>query len=82
MIYIFNRSWVNTRLQQYITNLHTNSTHNTEKGKLGSERKIGKCESCPVFANYTLTFALQVRKKHGKPSVRVGNTITSINDSQ
>jgi hypothetical protein len=24
-----------------------------------------------VFASYTLAFALQLRKKHGKPSVRV-----------
>jgi hypothetical protein len=30
-IYIYiNRSWVDTRWQQYITHLHTNSTHNTE----------------------------------------------------
>jgi hypothetical protein len=38
MIYIFNRNWVDTRCQQYITHLHTlhtNNTHNTEKGKLG-----------------------------------------------
>jgi len=26
---------------------------------------------CPVFASYTLAFALQLRKKHGKTSVRV-----------
>jgi hypothetical protein len=39
--------------------------NNTEKGK------IGKCGPCPVFANYTLTFALQLRKKHGKTSVKV-----------
>jgi hypothetical protein len=64
-IYIFNRSWVDTRWQQYITHLHTNSTHNTEKGK------FGKCGPCPVFTSYTLAFALQLRKKHGKPSVRV-----------
>jgi len=25
---------------------------------------------CPVFASYTLAFALQLRKKHGKTSVR------------
>jgi hypothetical protein len=25
----------------------------------------------PVFANYILAFALQLRKKHGKTSVRV-----------
>jgi hypothetical protein len=26
---------------------------------------------CPVFVSYTLAFALQLRKNHGKPSVRV-----------
>jgi hypothetical protein len=35
------------------------------------KKKIGKCGPCPVFASYTLAFALQLRKKHGKPSVRV-----------
>jgi hypothetical protein len=35
------------------------------------KRKIGKCRPCPVFASYTLAFALQLRKKHGKTSVRV-----------
>jgi hypothetical protein len=35
-IYIYNRNWVDTRWQQYIKHLHTNNTHNTEKGKLGS----------------------------------------------
>ena len=28
------------------------------------------CGPCPVFASYTLAFALELRKKHGKPSVR------------
>jgi hypothetical protein len=39
--------------------------HNNKKKKLGS------AESCPVFASYTLAFALQLRKKHGKALVRV-----------
>jgi hypothetical protein len=30
-----------------------------------------ECGLCPAFASYTLAFALQLRKKHGKPSVRV-----------
>jgi len=30
-----------------------------------------ECGPCPVFASYTLAFALQLRKKHGKTSVRV-----------
>ena len=30
-----------------------------------------ECGLCPVFTSYTLAFALQLRKKHGKTSVRV-----------
>ena len=30
-----------------------------------------ECRPCPVFAGYTLAFALQLRKKQGKTSVRV-----------
>jgi len=30
-----------------------------------------ECGPCPVFASYTLAFALQLREKHGKTSVRV-----------
>ena len=26
------------------------------------------CGPCPIFASYTLAFALQLRKKHGKPA--------------
>jgi hypothetical protein len=46
-------------------------TQNTENGAYITKRKIGKCGTCPVFASYTLAFALQLRKKHGKTSVRV-----------
>jgi len=30
-----------------------------------------ECGQCPVFASYTLAFALQLRKKHGISSFRV-----------
>jgi hypothetical protein len=29
---------------------------------------------CPVFASFSLAFALQLRKKHGKTSVRLRKT--------
>jgi hypothetical protein len=32
---------------------------------------LEECGPCPVFAGFTLAFALQLRKKHGKTSVRV-----------
>jgi hypothetical protein len=64
---------VDTRWQQYSTHLHINSTQNIENGTYITikRKKIGKCGPCPVFASYTLAFALQLRKKQGKTSVRV-----------
>jgi hypothetical protein len=35
---------------------------------------LEKCGPCPVFASFTLAFALQLRKKHGKTSVNVRKT--------
>jgi hypothetical protein len=37
-----------------------------------------ECWPCPVFANYILAFALQLKEKHGKTSVRVAEEIQSI----
>jgi len=39
----------------------------TQSGQTNWEKR----GPCPVFASYTLTFALQLRKKHGETSVRV-----------
>jgi RNase P subunit RPR2 len=75
--YIFNCHWVDAQWQQYSTHVHTNSAQNTENGTyitIKIKVKIGKCGPCPVFASYTLVFALQLRKKHGKTSVRVVET--------
>jgi len=35
---------------------------------------LEECGPWPVFASFTLAFALELRKKHGKPSVRVQYT--------
>jgi hypothetical protein len=35
---------------------------------------VEECGPCPVFASFTLAFALQLRKKHIKASVRVRKT--------
>ena len=41
-----------------------------------------ECGPCLVFARCTLAFALQLRKKHGKPSVRVaGEYMSSVAES-
>ena len=62
------------------THLHTNSTWNntitTEQHKITTN--VEECEPCPVFASFTLAFALQLRKKHGKPSVRLRKTSVRV----
>ena len=37
-----------------------------------------ECEPCPVFAKFTLAFALQLRKKHGESSTRVRKTSVRV----
>jgi hypothetical protein len=61
----------------------TNKTPNNpppKKNKDTEQHKnvIGKCGPCPVLASYTLAFALQMRKKYGKPSVRVAEQFEYI----
>jgi hypothetical protein len=50
--------------KQYIERHKTNKTQNNTK-------ILEEGEPCPVFGSYTLAFALQLRKKHGKTSVRL-----------
>jgi len=43
---------------------------------------VEECGPCPVFASFTLVFTLQLRKKHGKPSVRVRKTSVGLRKPQ
>jgi hypothetical protein len=45
-----------------------NSTKNIRKTQITTN--LEECGPCPIFASFTLAFALQPRKKHGKTSVR------------
>jgi uncharacterized protein (DUF924 family) len=67
-------SYTQTVQQQYSTHLHTQTVNRTTQNKQYAEQHKNKLEQYglfPVLASYTLAFALQVRKKHGKTSVRV-----------
>jgi len=50
--------------KQYIERYKTNNTYS-------NTTILEVWGPCPVLTSYTLAFALQPRKKHGKPSVRV-----------
>ena len=76
-----NCNWVVTRWQQYSTYLHTNNTqYNTNNNRTTQiTTNFEECGPCPVFASFiTLAFALHLRKKHGKPSVRVRKTSVRV----
>jgi hypothetical protein len=58
------------------THLHTHNTQNTTNNNPATpiQTNVEECGPCPVFASFTLAFALQLRKKHGKPSAWVRKT--------
>jgi hypothetical protein len=41
---------------------------------------VEECEPCPIFASFSLAFALQLRKKHGKTSVRVRKNLSQVKE--
>jgi hypothetical protein len=53
--------------------IYTQTIHRTTRNKqyIEQHNNLGECGPCPILASYTLAFALQLRKKHGKTSVRV-----------
>jgi len=53
--------------------IYTQTIHRTIQNKQYIEQynNLGECGPCLILASYTLAFALQLRKKHGKTSVRV-----------
>ena len=60
--------------------IYTQTIHRTilNKQYIEKQKILEECGPCPVFASYTLAFALQMRKKHGKTSVRVENLSQGI----
>ena len=58
------------------THLHTNNTQNNKNNKRTTQiqTNVEECGPCPIFVIFTLAFALQLRKKHGRTSVRVRET--------
>jgi len=72
-----------------IVHIYTQRVHRTTQNKqyIEQHNNLGECGPYPVLASYTLAFALQLRKKHGKTSkhgeiiprflVRIGTFFTS-----
>jgi hypothetical protein len=48
----------------YTQTIHRKTQITTEQHKITTN--VEECGPCPVFASFTLAFALQLREKHGK----------------
>jgi len=57
----------------YTKTLHLTTQINNRTKQITTNLK--ECGPYPVFACFTLAFALQLRKKHGKPSLRVKTSV-------
>ena len=57
-----------------VIHIYTQTIHRTTQ----ITTNVEECGPCPVFASFTLAFALQLRKKHGKTSVRVLSQLQSV----
>jgi hypothetical protein len=55
------------------THLHTNNIYNNTNNNRTTQvtTNVEEWGPCHVFESFTLTFTLQLRKKHGKTSVKV-----------
>jgi hypothetical protein len=58
------------RCRPVVIHIYTQTIHRTTQITTNLE----ECGPCPIFANFTLAFALRLREKHGKTSVRLRKT--------
>jgi len=55
----------------YTQTLHRTTQIQTIHRTTPITTNLEECGPCPIFASFTLAFAVQLRKKHVKTSVRV-----------
>ena len=63
--------------------IYTQTIHRTTQNEkyIEQHNNLGEFGPCPVLATYTLAFALQLGKKHGKTSVRVAASKNMVSDT-
>jgi hypothetical protein len=59
------------RTTQSTQTIHRTTQSTQTKHRTTQFTNLEECGPCPVFARYTLAFALQLRRKHGKTSALV-----------
>jgi hypothetical protein len=77
MIYLLTAVWLSPGGS---THLHTNNAQNETNNNRTTQitTNLEECGPCPVSENFIPAFALQLRIKHGKPSVIVRKTSVRV----
>ena len=74
-----NCNWVVTPWLKYSTHIHKHNTYNDTKQTIHrTTQQLEECRPCLVLASYTLAFALEPRKKHGKTHKPIQTYIIKI----
>ena len=73
LIYLLTAIWLSPGGSSTV-HIYTQTIHRTTQITIN----VVEGEPCPVFESFTLAFALQLRKKHGKTSVRVRKTSVTV----
>jgi hypothetical protein len=68
MIYLLTAIGLSPGGSTHTTQIQPNNTKNNIR-TTQIQTNVVECGPCPVFASFTLAFALQLRKKHGKPQL-------------
>jgi len=72
-IYLLTAIWLSPGGSSTV-HIYTQTIHRTTQITIN----VVEGEPCPVFESFTLAFALQLRKKHGKTSVRLRKTSVRV----
>jgi len=84
MIYLLTAIWLSPGGSSTV-HIYTQAIHRTTQNKQYVEQhnNLGECGPCPVLASYTLTFALQLRKKAVRATkLYVTNKIKGTNEDK
>jgi len=75
LIYLLTAIWL-PPCGSSTVHIYTQTIHRTTQNKqyIEQHKNFEDCGPCPIFAGFTLEFALQLRKKHGKSSVMAENS--------
>ena len=78
-----NCNWVVTGGSSTV-HIYTQTIHRTKQNKqyIEQHNNLGECGPCPVLARFTLAFALQLKKKHGKTLVRDVSNIQGVHPQE